>query len=171
MATIDLLEAVPGPANNPYNVTGREPQPNSHGIQRYFLERDKSNTKADYLVTGGNEYYDNVTFEAALLSYDTPRILIFETDRFHETYSVPIEYFSPDYEKQFREGLFFNHLGFQVSFKDTFFFRLYDKDTKKDYLTTEGLPFLAMKYFMQIGFKVESQKLFGLGERTRDFQL
>ena len=28
-----------------------------------------------------------------------------------------------------------------------------------------------MKYFIQIGYKIESQKLFGLGERTRDFRL
>lgn len=49
--------------------------------------------------------------------------------------------------------------------------RLYDKHNNFDYVTTQGEPFLFMNYFVQIGYKIESQRLFGLGERTRTFQL
>ena len=49
--------------------------------------------------------------------------------------------------------------------------RLYDRDTKEDYVTTQGQNFISMNYYQQIGFKIESQRLFGFGERTRDFRL
>ena len=50
----------------------------------------------------------------------------------------------------------FNNLGFQFASKGQFTFRLYDKHTMNDYVTTEGEPFLAMKYYMEMGFKIES---------------
>lgn len=51
---------------------------------------------------------------------------------------MPPAYLSSDYDKLYKEGLFFNHLGFQVSYQTKFFMRLFDRETKKDYVTTEG---------------------------------
>ena len=41
-----------------------------------------------------------------------------------------------DYEADYEKGLFFNHLGFFVSNQQQFYMRLYDRDTKKDFVTT-----------------------------------
>ena len=75
------------------------------------------------------------------------RAQIYETDHFSDAYHVPSQFFSDDYMKDYEKGLFFNHLGFQVSFNDKFFMRMYDRDTKEDFVTTKDQSFLSMKYF------------------------
>lgn len=70
------------------------------------------------------------------MSYESARIQIYDTDNYHDTYHVPPAYFSDDYLHDFEKGLFFNHLGFQVSSNQQFYMRLYDRDTKEDFVTT-----------------------------------
>ena len=91
-----------------------------------------------------------------MLSYQTARIRIFESDKFHESYHVPTDFFDKDILKKYHEGLRFNHLGFQTGIGSTFFMRLFDRNTKEDFVTTAGEPFLIMKYYTTIGFKLES---------------
>ena len=109
--------------------------------------------------------------QAQLLNYQTARISIYETNNFHQNYHVPEDFLSADILEDYKKGVFFNHLGFQVANQNKFFMRLYDHNNKLDYATTEGQSLLVMKYYIQIGYKLESQRLFGLGERTTNFQL
>jgi hypothetical protein len=49
---------------------------------------------------------------------------------------------------------------------------LYDRNNRaREFVSTVGEPFVVMKYYMEIGFKLESRRIFGLGERTTDFLL
>jgi len=49
---------------------------------------------------------------------------------------------------------------------------IFDRDNNdREFISTTGEPFVAMNYYMEVGFKIEATRLFGLGERTRDFRL
>ena len=45
----DNPDGPPGSGINPFNVIGVDPNPPGHGLQHYYLRKDPSNTKADYL--------------------------------------------------------------------------------------------------------------------------
>jgi hypothetical protein len=66
----------------------------------------------------------------------------------------------------------FNHLGVSFTPSGRFEFGIFDRDNNdRQYVTSAGEPFVASNYYLEMGFKLETTRVFGLGERTRDFQL
>ena len=64
------------------------------------------------------------------MNYQTARISIYEKDHFHQQYHVPEDFLSADILEDYKKGVFFNHLGFQVANQNKFFMRLYDHNSK-----------------------------------------
>jgi alpha-glucosidase (family GH31 glycosyl hydrolase) len=74
--------------------------------------------------------------------------------------------------KDYHQGLLFQQIGFEVTPpSEKFSFRIFDRHTQLELINTKDEDFLAMSHYMQIGFKLPTRRLFGFGERTRDFQL
>ena len=43
---------------------------------------------------------------------------------------------------------------------------LYDTNTGAELISTLGQDFLAMTHYLEIGFKIQTRKIFGFGERS-----
>jgi len=109
---------------------------------------------------------------AQLLNYQTARIRVSNSDTKDIPYEVPSQFSGSDLYKDYVNGLFFNHLGFDFTPKGRFGMSLYDRNNRaREYVSTVGEPFVVMKYYMEIVFKLESRRIFGLGERTTSFNL
>ena len=72
-----------------------------------------------------------------------------------------------------KETMRLDMCGFDLKTDEAFSFEFKDSRSEDGdfYLSTEGQSLLLMDKYMQMDFKLPSQRLFGLGERNREFQL
>jgi alpha-glucosidase (family GH31 glycosyl hydrolase) len=119
-------------------------------------------------VGENNRIIKNLYFEFGQLAYTMTHLYIKDADN-NDRYEPPRDYVRyQDYEADMR----LDFVGLKVK-NDTFAFSFSDErnDPAETLITTENQALLVMDKYIQMDLKLPSQRIFGLGERNREFRL
>lgn len=175
----------PLPANyNPY-VVEQDRESNDESILSGFLQlsqsaaapggaellsaylASKAATHPRDIPTGANNgVFTNVSYEFGQNDYKVSYLIL--SDASSSRYSIPEEMASkPRSTSQMRLEM----AGFQLLTKPFGFKFTSDRDPQNVLVSTEGGSFLMMDKYMQIDLQLPTRRIYGLGERVREFTL
>lgn len=113
-----------------------------------------------------NQLIKNINFAVDMTDYTVARLIM--TDADSTRYAVPKKVVNaPESNNNMRldmVGFSYKLNPFSIAFKDS-------SDNSNVFLTTEGQTLLMSDKFIQMDFKLPSQRMYGFGERVREFQL
>jgi len=161
----------PGPSvsSNPYSVSSSSSDYNG---KSFTLSKKPGENAAGVRETDFNKYITKVDLSVQPVTQTHFRMKM-GADSNAARYTVDSEFMNPMARVLGKQVINTDYTGFFANADGSkpFFFGVKNYTTGKTLLTTEDQNFIFMDQYINVGFKIQSQHVYGLGERTAPLEL